>query len=367
LRTAGSPPVDFLIGGEGSMDRDKATVAVLMFDRAPMFEMSVPISVFGVDRTPSWAPSFTLLPVAAEPGVLTSTGGIQLHAPNGLDALRHAGIVIVPSWRDSGECPPDPPLRALREAHQDGALIVGLCVGAFVLAAAGLLDGRRAATHWYHAPALAASYPRITVDPSVLYTDDGDVITSAGTAAGLDACLHVVRRLWGAQAATAIARRMVVPPQRSGGQAQYIDQPLPEVPDGDELGQAMVYALEHLDQALDVETLAARAHLSRRSFDRRFRAAAGISPLQWMLHQRILRAQRLLEHTDLPVDAVARRVGFTAAVSLRPPFRRIVGVSPQDYRNTFQVNAGASVGRNRSPVSRSATHGVTDARRTIEA
>jgi transcriptional regulator GlxA family with amidase domain len=318
------------------MTRNPATIAVLMFDRAPLFETSVPISVFGVDRTVSGAPAFTLLPVAAEPGELASTGGIRLHAPYGLEALRAAGIVVVPSWRDTAEHPPEPALCALREAHRDGALVVGLCLGAFVLAAAGLLDGRRAATHWYHAPALAAAHPRVTVDPSVLYQDDGDVITSAGTAAGLDACLHVVRRRWGAAAASAIARRMVVPPHRAGGQAQYVDVPVPD-PAGDELGDTMAYALEHLDQALDVEALAARAHLSRRTFDRRFRAAAGISPLQWLVHQRILRAQRLLEQTDLPVDAVARRVGFTAAVSLRPPFRRIVGVSPQDYRATFRV------------------------------
>ncbi|WP_051341754.1 GlxA family transcriptional regulator [Pseudonocardia spinosispora] len=320
------------------MTRDKATVVVLMFNRAPLFETSVPISVFGVDRTPSGAPRFTLLPVAAEPGVLVSTGGIQLHAPNDLAALRDAGIVVVPSWRDATERPPEPALRALRDAHEGGALIVGLCMGAFVLAASGLLDGRRAATHWYHAPALAAAYPRITVDPTVLYEDDGDVVTSAGTAAGLDACLHVVRRYWGVAAATVIARRMVVPPQRGGGQAQYIDQPVPEIRDGDELGDAMEYALRNLDDGmLDVETLAAQVHLSRRTFDRRFRAATGVSPLQWLLHQRILRAQRLLENTDLPVDAVARQVGFTAAVSLRPPFRRIVGVSPQDYRLTFRI------------------------------
>ena len=325
------------------MSRDKATVAVLMFNRAPMFETSVPISVFGVDRTSSGAPAFTMLPIAAEPGPLTTTGGIQFVTPHGLEALDRAGIVIAPSWRDSAERPPEPALRALRAAHEDGALVVGLCMGAFVLAAAGLLDGRRAATHWFHAPVLAASYPRVIVDSDVLYEDDGDVITSAGTAAGLDACLYVVRRLWGASAAAAIARRMVVAPQRSGGQAQYIDHPILEMPDGDQLGRAMAFALEHLDEPLEVDTLAAQAHLSRRTFDRQFRTVVGISPLQWLLHQRILHAQRMLEQTDLPVDAIARRVGFAAGVSLRPSFRRIVGVSPQDYRNTFNPKAGMDV------------------------
>src|SRR6201991_1494595 len=319
------------------MTRDRATIAVVMFDGAPMFEMSVPIRVFGVDRTANGAPRFNLLSVHGDPGVLTTTGGIQLKVPNGLEALQHAGIVIVPSWRNSGELPPEPMLRALQEAHDDGALIVGLCMGAFVLAAAGLLDGRRAATHWYHAPVLAAMCPQVTVDPTVLYEDDGDVVTSAGTAAGLDACLHVVRRFWGADAATAIARRMVVPPHRSGGQAQYIRQPVPDISTDDDLGKVMTYALEHLDEAPDVEALAARAHLSRRTFDRQFRAATGISPLQWLLHQRILRAQQLLEHTGLSVDAIARQVGFSAAVSLRPAFRRIVGVSPQDYRTAFRA------------------------------
>jgi transcriptional regulator GlxA family with amidase domain len=323
------------------MRRDPATVAVLMFDRAPMFEMSVPISVFGVDRAANGAPGFTLRPVAAEPGPLTSTGGIRFDAPFGLDALDGAGIVIVPAWRDPRERPPEPALRALRAAHEDGALIVGLCMGAFVLAAAGLLTGRRAATHWFFAPALADQYPDVTVDPTVLYEDDGDVITSAGTAAGIDACLHVVRRIWGASAATGIARRMVVPPQRGGNQAQYIDHPILDVPGGDDLGKAMTYALEHLDEPLDIDSLALRAHLSRRGFDRRFRAVMGISPLQWLLHQRILEAQRLLERTGLPVDTVARKVGFAGGVSLRPPFRRVVGVSPHDYRNAFGQTGNA--------------------------
>lgn len=318
------------------MPRDRATVAVLMFDRAPMFETAVPISVFGADRTASGAPAFTLLPVAAEPGPLRSTGGVQLHAPYGLDALERAGTVVVPTWRDPLEDPPEPVLAAIRAAHSGGALVVGLCLGAFVLAAAGLLEGRRAATHWFFAPTLAARYPGITVDPDVLFVDDGDLVTSAGTAAGLDACLHVVRRTWGAKAATAIARRMVVPPQRSGGQAQFIDQPVPEVRADESLSSAMTYALEHLAEPLDVDALARRSHLSRRTFDRRFRALTGSSPLQWLLYQRILHARWLLEDTDLPVDTVARHVGLANAVSLRPHFHRVLGVSPQRYRDTFR-------------------------------
>jgi transcriptional regulator GlxA family with amidase domain len=213
---------------------------------------------------------------------------------------------------------------------------VGLCLGAFVLAAAGLLDGRRSATHWFHAATLAAQYPNVRVDASALFVDEGDVVTSAGTAAGLDACLHVVRRFWGARAANAIARRMVVPPQRSGGQAQYVDEPVSEVHAKDDLALSMEYALEHLAEPLAIDALAARAHQSRRTFDRRFRAHTGVSPKQWLLHQRILRSQRLLENTDLSVDTVARQVGLANAVSLRPHFRRILGISPQSYRDSFR-------------------------------
>lgn len=318
------------------MERDRCAVAVLMFDRAPLFETAVPMSVFGVDRTVSGAPSFRLLPVATEPGPLVSTGGVQWQAPYELDALNEAGVVIVPSWRDPAEPPVGPVLDALRAAHADGAMIVGLCLGAFVLAAAGLLDGRRAVTHWLYAPTLAAEYPHVQVDASALFVDEGDVLTSAGTAAGVDACLHLVRRTHGAAAAAVIARRMVVPPQRSGGQAQYIEQPLSNRPAGSELATVLTYALEHLHEGLDIDSLARRAHLSRRSFDRQFRALTGTSALKWLLHQRILRAQHLLECTDLPINAVAHHVGLATGVSLRPHFRRILGVSPQAYRDTFR-------------------------------
>ena len=314
--------------------RDRSTVAVLMFDGAPLFETAVPMSVFGVDRTRSGAPSFRLLSVAAEPGRITSTGGVQMHAPYGLDALDRAGIVVVPSWREPGKRPPEAVTAALRAAHDDGAIVVGLCLGAFVLAAAGLLDGRRSATHWSYAPELAALHPGIEVDASALFVDLGDVLTSAGAAAGIDACLHLVRRVWGAAAANAIARRMVVPPQRSGDQAQFIEQPVPEA-GGDDLAEVLAYAVTHLSDDLNVDDLAARAHLSRRSFDRRFRTITGASPHQWLLHQRIHHAQRLLESTDLSIDTIARQVGLATGVSLRPTFRRIVGVSPQSYRGTF--------------------------------
>jgi len=315
------------------MARDLTNIAVLMFDGVPMFETSVPISVFGMDRSDSGAPKFTLLPVAAENGPLTSTEGVQVHAPYDLDDLRHAGIVVVPGWRGPREPAPERCLEAIRAAHADGAVVVGLCMGAFVLAATGILDGRRAATHWSCAAELAARYPEVRVDRAVLYVDDGDLITSAGVAAGLDTCIHIVARFWGVKAAKAIAGRMAVPPQRSGAQAQITSGATGS--DGEGLSEIMEFVLRNIDQKLDVDMLAVEVNLSRRTFDRRFRAATGLSPVQWISHQRVLRAQHLLEETDLTVDAIARRVGLSTAVSLRPQFRRIVGVSPQAYREIF--------------------------------
>ncbi|MFF0247422.1 GlxA family transcriptional regulator [Streptosporangium sandarakinum] len=326
--------------------RDPLAVAVLMFDRAPLFETSVPISVFGGGRPGAGVPRFDVRAVACDPGPLRTSAGVTFRAPHGLEALETASTVVVPSWRIADERPPETVLGALRAAHADGAVVVGLCLGAFVLAAAGLLDGRRAATHWMFAPALAALHPEVRVDASVLFVDDGDILTSAGTAAGIDACLHLVRRRFGARAAGAIARRMVVPPQRSGGQAQYIERPLPEPETGDPLGEVLAHAIRHLDDpGLDVDALAGRAFMSRRSFDRRFRALTGSSPLQWLLAQRVMQAQRLLEGTGLSVDEVARRVGFANGVALRPHFRRLVGVAPQTYRGTFRTGDAFRAGR----------------------
>lgn len=199
---------------------------------------------------------------------------------------------------------------ALRRAHEEGARIVGLCTGAFVLAAAGLLDGRPATTHWMYAPTLAKRYPSVHVDPRELFVDDGDVLTSAGTAAGIDLCLHIVRTDHGNEAAGALARRLVVPPRRSGGQERYLDRSLPEEIGADPLAEVVAWALEHLHEQFDVETLAARAYMSRRTFDRRFRSLTGSAPLQWLITQRVLQAQRLLETSDYSVDEVAGRCGF---------------------------------------------------------
>lgn len=240
--------------------RRKEIVAVLLFSGGPIFESSIPLSVFGIDRQDAGVPRYRLLVCGGEEGPLRTTGGLELTAPHGLEAISRAGTVVVPAWRSITSPPPEEALDALRRAHEEGARIVGLCTGAFVLAAAGLLDGRPATTHWMYAPTLAKRYPSVHVDPRELFVDDGDVLTSAGTAAGIDLCLHIVRTDHGNEAAGALARRLVVPPRRSGGQERYLDRSLPEEIGADPLAEVVAWALEHLHEQFDVETLAARVH-----------------------------------------------------------------------------------------------------------
>ncbi|MEU9213297.1 helix-turn-helix domain-containing protein [Streptomyces sp. NPDC048415] len=317
--------------------RRKEIVAVLLFSGGPIFESSIPLSVFGIDRQDAGVPRYRLLVSAGEEGPLRTTGGLELTAPHGLEAISRAGTVVVPAWRSITSPPPEDALDALRRAHEEGARIVGLCTGAFVLAAAGLLDGRPATTHWMYAPTLAKRYPSVHVDPRELFVDDGDVLTSAGTAAGIDLCLHIVRSDHGNEAAGALARRLVVPPRRSGGQERYLDRSLPEEIGADPLAEVVAWALEHLHEQFDVETLAARAYMSRRTFDRRFRSLTGSAPLQWLITQRVLQAQRLLETSDYSVDEVAGRCGFRSPVALRGHFRRQLGSSPAAYRAAYRA------------------------------
>ncbi|MFG2113252.1 helix-turn-helix domain-containing protein [Streptomyces sp. NPDC048718] len=317
--------------------RRREVVAVLLFSGGPIFESSIPLSVFGIDRQDAGVPRYRLLVCAGEEGPLRTTGGLELSAPYGLEAISRAGTVVVPAWRSITSPPPPEALEALRRAHEEGARIVGLCTGAFVLAAAGLLDGRPATTHWMYAPTLAKRYPSVHVDPRELFVDDGDVLTSAGTAAGIDLCLHIVRTDHGTEAAGALARRLVVPPRRSGGQERYLDRSLPEEIGADPLAEVVAWALEHLHEQFDVETLAARAYMSRRTFDRRFRSLTGSAPLQWLITQRVLQAQRLLETSDYSVDEVAGRCGFRSPVALRGHFRRQLGSSPAAYRAAYRA------------------------------
>ena len=308
-------------------------VAVAVCDGVSVFELGVVCEVFGVDRTDAGLPGYDFAVCAAEPPPLRSGGGFAVLPAYGLDRLRTAALVAVPHWRSPDERPPEPLLDALRDVVARGGRVMSVCSGAFVLAAAGLLDGRRATTHWRYAAALAARYPLVDVDPNVLYVDAGPVLTSAGTAAGIDLCLHLVREEHGGAVANAVARRMVVPPHRDGGQAQYVDTPVP-LPRRDDLGDVLEWAVEHLDEPLSVDALAARALMSPRTFARRFRAVTGTTPYAWLLHQRTLHAQRLLE-AGLSVEEVARRSGFGSAATLREHFARIRGTSPRAYQRTF--------------------------------
>lgn len=317
--------------------RRKEVVAVLLFSGGPLLESSLPLSVFGTDRQDAGIPRYRLLVAAGEGGTLRTTGGIELTAPYGLDALARAGTVVVPAWRSLTSSPPQDALDALRRAHEEGARIVGLSTGAFVLAAAGLLDGRPATTHWMYAPTLAKRYPLVQVETREAFVDDGDVLTSAGTAADIDLCLHLVRSDHGDEAAQALARRLGVAPRHSGSQKRHPYQSLPQEMDTDPLSEVITWALEHLHEQFDVETLAARAYLSRRTFDRRFRSRTGSAPLQWLTTQRVIQAQRLLETSDYSVEEVADRCGFRSAVSLRSHFRRQLGSSPAAYRAAYRA------------------------------
>jgi transcriptional regulator GlxA family with amidase domain len=314
-------------------------VATVICHGVAPFEMAVPCEVFGIDRSELGVPWYRHRICAAEPPPIRSSQGFTIDTPYGLDEVVRADTVVVPAW-GAGQLDEDPPpalLDALRTAHRRGARILSVCSGAFVLAAAGLLDGRRATTHWMHAEELAARYPQIDVDPDVLYVDNGDVMTSAGTAAGIDLCLHVVRLDFGAEIANAVARRMVVPPHREGGQAQFVEAPMTTgEPGSDRFAATLEYMLEHLDEPLSVEGMADRAAMSPRTFARRFRAATGTTPGQWLVRQRILLAQRLLETTDDPVELIALRCGFGTAAGLRLHFRRVLATSPLVYRRTFR-------------------------------
>ncbi len=311
------------------------TVALAVTDGMLHFELSLACEVFGARPTGVAGPWYEV--VVCGSGAVRA-GRFGLEPDHGLDRLPSAGTVIVPGWADVDADPPADLVDAVRAAYDAGARVASLCTGAFVLAAAGLLDGRRATTHWAHTRALAVRYPRVTVDPDVLYVDNGRVLTSAGKAAAMDLCLHLVRRDHGSSVANAVARRLVVPPHRDGGQAQFVRAPVP-APDGHPLAELFPWVIERLDLPLTVEDLARRARMSSRNLGRHFRAATGTTPLRWLLTQRIRLAQELLETTDDSVDAIAAATGMGTAATLRRHFNRTVGVSPSTYRRTFRARA----------------------------
>jgi len=311
----------------------KTVAAVLLDDVAP-FEFGVLCEVFGIDRTDEGVPAIDFRVCGEHPGKpLRTSVGARLTPDDDLSAVVGADLVAVPAATIRDEYPVAV-LEALREAAARGATLLSVCSGAFILGAAGLLDGRRCTTHWRHVDELAERFPKALLDPDVLFVDDGDIITSAGTAAGIDACLHLVRRELGSAAATTIARRMVVPPQRDGGQRQYVELPIPECT-ADSLSPVLTWMVDNLATEHTVSALARRAQMSERTFARRFVAETGTTPHKWLSMQRVLHARQLLEETRLTVDEIADRCGFGSAALLRHHFNRVVGVPPKDYRRTF--------------------------------
>jgi transcriptional regulator GlxA family with amidase domain len=299
-------------------------------------ELAAAVEIFGPGHGDLDGPFYELR-LCAEGRRASAFGGFDVELPYDLGGVRGAATVIVmpfDAW-DTGGAPSARVLETIRAAHASGARIASFCTGAFVLAAAGMLHGRPATTHWDSADRLAREHPDIRVDPKVLYVDDGDVLTSAGAAASIDLALHMVRSDFGADVANAIARRAVVPPHRDGGQAQYVTMPVPE-PNADAFDATLAWALEHLDEPLTVPELAQHANMSARTFARRFRATSGVTPHQWLLRQRVMHAQALLETTDEPVERIAQASGFGAASALRLHFQRTLGTSPQAYRRTFR-------------------------------
>jgi AraC family transcriptional activator FtrA len=299
----------------------------------PAFEFAIGCEVFGVDRTPEGLPGFDFSICSVTPGPVRSNNGFTMTAPHGLDRLDQADLILVTPTGTEYQ-PPAELIAALRAAVARGAVVASLCTGAFTLARAGLLDGRRATTHWMHETEFQEYFPEIEMVPDVLYVEDGPVITSAGTAAGIDMCLNLVRRAHGAEAANGIARRMVVPPQRDGGQAQYIETPVRNCA-APTLAPVLDWAAGRLAEDLSIATLAARASMSERTFARRFRDETGTTPHQWVQLQRVALAERLLEGGELGIEEVARRSGFGSAAMLRHHFGRRRRTTPIAYRRTF--------------------------------
>ncbi len=314
------------------------TVAVILQKPVALFEFGVLAEVFGVDRTDDGVPPVEFLVCAETPGeALPTTTGSSVVAPYPLEAAERADLVAVPG-NDACWAPAQGVIDQLRRAHERGAYVLSVCTGAFALGEAGLLDGRDCTTHWRYTTELAERYPGARVDPGVLYTESDGIVTSAGTAAGIDACLHLVRQEMGSAVASRIARRMVVPPHRDGGQRQFIDHPVPEV-GSESLAPVTEWMLEHLAERHTVADLARRAGMSERTFARRFAAETGTTPHQWLTDQRVIRARDLLERTDLSVEQVAEAVGLGGAALLRHHFGQETGLTPTAYRRRFRTTA----------------------------
>ena len=309
-------------------------VAILAYDGLCTFEFGIAVEIFGLARPEFDFPWYSHQIAAVDQGPMRAMGGIQVLADGGLELLQEARTIIIPGWRDRHAAVPEELLTALRQAHARGARLLSICSGVFVLAATGLLDGRGATTHWRYTTELAERFPNILVDPDVLYVDSGQLITSAGSAAGIDACLHLVARDFGTQVANSVARRLVMSPQRTGGQAQFIPTPVSATPRSD-LSRVMQWARERLHEPLEVRDLASEAAMSERTFLRRFTEASGQSPKTWLQHERLGRARELLESTDQHTEQIAHHCGYRSVESFRVAFRNVVGVPPSVYRERF--------------------------------
>lgn len=314
-------------------------VAILTYDHLCMFEFGIAVEVFGLPRPElaeiGW---YSCEIVGIEPGPYRATGGITVDAPYDLGRLERTDLIVVPGWRGALQPVPSPVLDALRRAHDRGARIATLCSGVFVPARAGLLDGRRATTHWRYAETLRAEFPAITVEPDILYVADGNILTAAGSAAGIDLCLAIVRQDFGAEIANTIARRLVLPAHREGGQAQFITRPVARERRG-QIGALLDRLREHLDEDWPIARMAAAAGLSERTLIRRFNDATGLSPVNWLIAERVERTKDLLETTSLDLDAIAEATGFRTQETLRHHFRARTGVSPTAFRRAFGVAA----------------------------
>ncbi|MET9906891.1 helix-turn-helix domain-containing protein [Streptomyces sp. NPDC006476] len=319
------------------------TVAILVLDHVVPFDMAAPLEVFGRTRLPDGRRPYRLRVCAESPEVRTD--GFTIRVDQGLEAVADADTVIVPGCSEAAGAPSPQALDALRRAARAGARIASVCSGAFVLAEAGLLDGLRATTHWVAAAQLARRYPRITVDPDVLYVDNGRILTSAGAAASLDMCLHMIRTDLGSAVAADAARMSVMPLEREGGQAQFIVHEQPPVPRGSTLEPVLEWIEDNLGGEITLGAMAARSGMSERTFSRRFREQTGTTPLQWLLRARVRRAQYLLENSDHPVERIARQAGFGSPTAFRERFRRVVGTTPQAYRGSFQGGAAMAAVR----------------------
>ncbi len=317
-------------------------VALITLPDVAVFELGVLCEMFGYDRTPEGLPGYDFAVCSVEPGPVRTHAGFDLDVKFGLDRVEVADLVAVVPYGEGGGkdalTPPPAVLDALRRAHERGAWVMSVCTGAFALGAAGLLDNRQCTTHWRHTDELARRYPAAKVDPDVLYVQDGKILTSAGTAASVDAGLHLIRQEQGSEVARMIARRMVVPPHRDGGQAQFIETPVQAV-HCETLQPVLTAVLGSLNHAHTVETMADLAHMAPRTFARRFRAETGVTPHDWLTNQRLLLARRLLEDTDLGVDTIAERAGFGSAATLRHHFAQRLSTTPQAYRGTFRSHS----------------------------